>query len=158
MLFKDLKNGFPVYIYDRNMIEVSQGKVINVSMPHMDKGNFNMQASMVVDITIDQKGNPTTYTFRDDTETGYTGSLVITTDKANIIREIEASKEQSEEALSQVEQHKHRIERYTSILADYNPAIKEKKEIDERFGKLENSMVELKHMLSSLVTNNTQQL
>lgn len=93
MLFKDLKNGFPVYIYDRNSIEVSQGKVVNVSMPHIDKGNFNMQASMVVDITIENNGCPTTYTFRDNTETGYTSSLVISTDKANIIREIEAAKE-----------------------------------------------------------------
>lgn len=93
MLFKDLKNGFPVYIYDRNQIEVSQGKVVNVSMPHIDKGTFNMQANMVVDITIENKGCPTTYTFKDNTETGYTDSLVITTDKANIIREIEAAKE-----------------------------------------------------------------
>ena len=135
MLFKDLKNGFPVYIYDRNSIEVMQGKVVTVSAPHIDKGNFNMTASMVVDITIEHQGCPTTYTFKDNTETGYTGSLVITTDKSNIIREIEAAKE-----------------KYTAILADYNPAIKEKRAIDERFGKLENSMDELKSMLSGLLT------
>ena len=154
MLFKDLKNGFPVYIYDRNSIEVSQGKVVNVSMPHIDKGNFNMQASMVVDITIENNGCPTTYTFRDNTETGYTSSLVISTDKANIIREIEAAKEQSEEALSQVEQHKIRLQKYETILADYNPAVKEKKAIDERFGKIESSMDELKSMLSGLLIKN----
>lgn len=152
MLFKDLKNGFPVYIYDRNSIEVMQGKVVTVSAPHIDKGNFNMTANMVVDITIEHQGCPTTYTFKDNTETGYTGSLVITTDKSNIIREIEAAKEQSEEALSQVEMHKNRVEKYTAILADYNPAIKEKRAIDERFGKLENSMDELKSMLSGLLT------
>lgn len=151
MLFKDLKSGFPVYIYDRNSIEVMQGKVVTVGAPHIDKGNFNMQASMVVDITIEYRGCPTTYTFKDNTETGYTGSLVITTDKGNIIREIEAAKEQSEEALSQVDQHKQRIEKYTAILAEYNPAIKEKRAIDERFGKLESSMDELKNMLSGLL-------
>lgn len=111
-----------------------------------------MQASMVVDITVENKGCPTTYTFKDDTETGYTGSLVITTDKANIIREIEASKGQSEEAIAQVEEHKQRVQKYTSILADYNPAIREKREIDARFGKLEDSMIELKSMLSGLLT------
>lgn len=151
MLFKDLKSGFPVYIYDRNEIEVKQGKVITVSAPHIDKGNFNMQASMVVDITIECDSCPTTYTFKDNTETGYTGSLVITTDKNNIIREIEASKEQSEEAISQVEMHKNRVQKYTQILADYNPAIREKREIDARFGKLEDSMTELKSMLSGLL-------
>lgn len=156
MLFKDLKSGFPVYIYDRNSIEVMQGKVITVSAPHIDKGTFNMAASMVVDITVERGGCPTTYTFKDDTETGYTGSLVITTDKSNIIREIEASKEQSEEALAQVEMHKQRVEKYTAILADYNPAIKEKRAIDERFGKLEDSMVELKSMLSGLLTKQIQ--
>lgn len=151
MLFKDLKNGFPVYIYDRSLIEVKQGKVVSVSAPHIDKGNYNIQANMVVDITIDYDGSPKTYTFIDNTETGYTSSLVISTEKNNIIREIEASKEQSEEALSQVETHKDRIAKYTSILAEYNPAIKEKKEIDERFGKLEGSIDELKSMLSGLI-------
>uniref|UniRef100_A0AAU8BA53 Uncharacterized protein n=1 Tax=Dulem virus 42 TaxID=3145760 RepID=A0AAU8BA53_9CAUD len=152
MLFKDLKSGFPVYIYDRNAIEVIQGKVITVSAPHIDKGTFTMNANMVVDITIENKGCPVTYTFKDNTETGYTGSLVITTDKGNIIREIEAAKEQSEEALSQVEMHKQRVDKYTAILAEYNPAIKEKRAIDERFGKIEHSMTRLESMLSSLLT------
>lgn len=151
MLFKDLKSGFPVYIYDRNAIEVKQGKVVTVSLPHIEKNTFNMQLGMVVDIAVECDGCPTTYTFKDDTETGYTGSLVITTDKTNIIREVEASKAQSEEAISQVDMHKERVQKYTAILADYNPAIKEKREIDERFGKLEDSMVELKSMLSGLL-------
>lgn len=151
MLFKDLKTGFPVYVYDRNTIEVKQGKVVNVTSPHIDRNQFTMGANMVVDITIEYDGGPRTYTFKDDTETGYTGSLVITTEKSNIIREIEAAKEQSEEALSQVESHRQRVEKYTSILAEYNPAIKEKKAIDERFGKLENSMDELKQMITGLL-------
>lgn len=106
---------------------------------------------MVVDVAIDYDGIQKTFTFRDNTETGYTGSLVIATDKNSIIREIEASKNQSEDVLSQVDMHKERIEKYTKILAEYNPAIKEKQAIDERFGKLEGSISELKSLLSSLV-------
>lgn len=151
MLFKDLKSGFPVYIYDRTAIEVKQGKVSQVSAPHLDKGQFDMMANMVVDVAIDVDGVTKTYTFKDNSETGYTGSLVITTEKQNIIREIEASKQQSEEALSQVDMHRSRVEKYEAILAEYNPAIKEKKAIDERFGKLEGSMDELKVMLQSLI-------
>ena len=151
MLFKDLKAGFHIYDYDRNSIEVIQGKVITVTAPHVERSTFSMQADMVVDITVECRGCSKTYTFKDNTETGYTGSLVITTDKNNIIREIEASKEQSEEALSQVEMHKQRLDKYSAILAEYNPAIKEKRAIDERFGKLETSMGELKSMISGLI-------
>lgn len=47
-----------------------------------------------------------------------------------------------------------RLQKYETILADYNPAVKEKKATDERFGKIESSMDELKSMLSGLLIKN----
>ena len=47
--------------------------------------------------------------------------------------------------------HKQRLDKYSAILAEYNPAIKEKRAIDQRFGKLETSMGELKSMISGLI-------
>lgn len=158
MTFKELKQGYSIYILDKDAMTVKQGKVISVSAPHLDKKSYEIGASLVVDVMLDIDGVAGTYTFKDDTEIGYAQQTVITTDKQNILREVEIIKSQSEDVLSQVDKHKERLSRCNNILAEYNPAIKERKEIDERFGKLENSMVELKNMLSSLVTNNTQQL
>ena len=151
MTFKELKQGYSIYILDKDGMSVKQGKVVSVSAPHIDKKGFEIGASLVVDVMLDIEGVVGTYTFKDDTETGYVQQTVITTDKQNIIREVELIKSQSEEVLSQVNKHKNRVLKCNDILAEYNPAIKEKKEIDERFGKLEGSIVEIKSMLSGLL-------
>lgn len=154
MYFKDLKQNYVVYIFDKQNINVRQGKVVNVSLPHFDSVNNTMRTNMVVDVTIDYNGKTTTYTLKEDTDTGYTGSVMVTTDKQNIVREVEMGKSQSEEILSQVEMHKDRITKYSQILADFNPAIKEKQEIDARFGKLESSINDIKSMLSEITNQN----
>lgn len=151
MTFKELKQGYNIYILDKDGMCVKQAKVVSVSTPHIDKKTFEIGASLVVDVVLDVEGVVGTYTFKEDTETGYVQSTVITTDKQAVIREVEVIKTQSEEALSQVDVHKDRLQKCNDILAEYNPAIKEKKEIDERFGKLEGSIDELKSMLSGLL-------
>lgn len=151
MTFKELKQGYSVYILDKDKMSVKNGKVVGVSAPHIDKERFDLGVALVVDVTLDIEGAVATYTFKEDTETGYIQQTVITTDKQNIIREVEAIKSQSEEVLSQVDTHKDRLQRCNNILVEFNPAIKERQAIDERFGKLESSMDELKNMLSGLL-------
>lgn len=151
MTFRELKQGYSIYVLDKDSMCVKQGKVMSVSTPHLDKKGFELGATLVVDIVLDVDGVINTYTFKEDTETGYFSSTVITVDKSNIIREVEATKAQSEEALSQVDIHKERIVKCNDILAEFNPAIKEKQAIDERFVKLEGSIDEIKNMLSNIV-------
>lgn len=154
MTFKELKQGYSVYILDKENMCVKNAKVVNMSTPHIDKRNYELGVALVVDVALDVNGTVTTYTFKEDTETGYVQSTVITTDKQNIIREVEAIKSQSEEALSQVDTHKERLQKCNDILVEFNPAVKEKQAIDARFGKLESSMDELKSMLSGLLIKN----
>lgn len=150
MYFKDIKPGYPIYIFNRDDITVEQTKVLNVSTPHFDSKNYTVGTKMVVDVTVGTETSSKTYTLKEDTDTGYTDTLVITTDKSNIVREIEMAKAQSEEILSQVDAHKDKVQKYTHILAEFNPAVKEKQEIDRRFGKLENSIDEIKSMLLNI--------
>lgn len=155
MLFKDLKSGFPIYMYDNSTIEYKQAKVLDVSLPHIDTNNkYSSMAAMVVDVTVDIDGNKYTYTFKDNTETGYANSKIISTDKQNIIREIEASKVQSEEALQKVDYHKNIVDKCTVLLSEMDPSVKEKKQIDDRFNKLESYMSSIDAMLNKLL--NTQ--
>lgn len=151
MTFKELKQGYSIFILDKDEMRVKNAKVVSVSAPHIDKQGFEMGVSLVVDVVLDVEGAVATYTFKEDTETGYVKQTVITTDKSNVIREVEAIKSQSEEVLSQVDMHRDRLQKCNDILVEFNPAIKEKKAIDERFGKLESSMDELKSMLSGLL-------
>lgn len=109
MTFRELKQGYSIYVLDKDSMCVKSGKVMSVSAPHLDKKGFELGATLVVDIVIDIDGVINTYTFKEDTETGYFSSTVITVEKSNIIREVEATKAQSEEALSQVDIHKERI-------------------------------------------------
>lgn len=151
MTFKELKQGYSIFILDKDEMRVKNAKVVSVSAPHIDKQGFEMGVSLVVDVVLDIEGAVATYTFKEDTETGYVKQTVITTDKSNVIREVEVIKSQSEEVLSQVDMHRDRLQKCNDILVEFNPAIKEKKAIDERFGKLESSMDELKSMLSGLL-------
>lgn len=151
MTFRELKQGYSIYVLDKDSMCVKQAKVVSVSAPHIDKRGFEMGASLVVDVVLDIDGAVATYTFKEDTETGYFSTTIITIDKQNIVREVEVVKTQSEEALSQIDVHKDRLSKCNEILAEFNPAIKEKQAIDQRFVKLEGSIDEIKNMLSNIV-------
>lgn len=157
MLFKDLKTGYPIFILDRNEIKVSQGKVVNVGLPHLDT-HYGSTAEMVVDLTIENDGQTKTFSFKDGTEVGYINNLVISAGREGILREVEAIKVQAEQALSQVETNRQNLDKCTVILSDFNPAFKKEKETEERFqkleqtiGGLEGSMGDLKEMIKGLV-------
>lgn len=150
MLFKDLKTGYPIFLFSRTNVEVRQGKVINVTPPHLDT-HFGNPTEMVVDITIEDNGQTSTYAFKDGTEVGYTKDLVVSPGRDAILREVEILKTQSEQALAQVDTHKVIVEKCGQILSEFNPALKERRENEERFSKLENSVGELKDMIKGLV-------
>ena len=146
MLFKDLKNNYPVFIFDRNDVSVKEGKVVNIGIPHYDL-HYNTSAGMVTDVTIKVDDVTKTYTFKDASEVGYADNLVISPNRDSILREVEIIKDQSEQALKMVETHKANVEKCDKILSEFNPAFKEKQENEERFFKLESSVGEIKNMI-----------
>lgn len=150
MLFKDVKNGYPIFIFDRDSIEVSTGKVVNVTAPHLDC-KMGGPTEMVVDVTVENKGQTQTYTFKDGTDVGYVNSLILSTGREHILREVEAMDNQSEQALAQIDKHKETREKCRKILTEFNPVFKEKQETEERFSKMEGSISELKNMIAGLV-------
>lgn len=156
MLFKDLKNGYPVYIFNHETVEVTQGKVLGVAGPHFDN-HYGSSTDMVVDVTVEHGGATKSYTFKDGTEIGYAGQFVIATGREGILREVEAMKSQSEQALSKVDAHKTIIDKCSTILEELNPAFKEKQENNARFSKIEqdlqsfgSDMRELKELIRGL--------
>lgn len=148
MLFKDLKSGYPIYIFDRDKVTFTQTKVLSVNPPHFDN-HYGNPTEMVVDVTIE--GMPKSYTFKENTDTGYLDNLVITTERDKALLEVENLQAQSEQAWNKRDTYKEIADKCAQIRAEFSPAFKEKKETEERFSKLEGSVSELKDMIKGLV-------
>lgn len=148
MLFRELKSGYPIYIFDREKVEFTQAKVLNVTPPHFDN-HYGSPTEMVVDVTIEGLQKP--YTFKENTDTGYLNNLVVSTDKGKALFEVESLQTQSEQAWNKRDTYKDTADKCAQIRAEHSPLFKEKRENEERFSKLEGSVGELKEMIKGLV-------
>lgn len=139
--FKDLKQGFPIYILDTKNISVTQGRVtVPPTKPYFSaNGAFN--ADMMVDVTVSVGGKTKTYTLNGDTEAGYdnSNSSIISTGKDLIVREIESLKSAS----------KAIVAKCSAVLSDFDPTQKDRNEMDDRLTRLEN-------MLSQIINQRKQ--
>lgn len=163
MLFKDIKQNYPVFILDRQGLKVVQGKVISTTFPHIDvngnlKANINninatnpTGACLIVDITIEAEGKTATYAIPENAAVTYAGNLVLSTDREGLIREIEAMKNSAEQILSSVDHQKAIVEKSSTLLAELNPMYKEKIKTEERFDKIENTVSEMKEILTNFI-------
>lgn len=156
-MFKDIKQNYPVYIFDKQTAEYMQGKVTSVSLPRYQRepSGIPMSSSvnnyMVVDVTIDAGGRTATYTIPENLCVTYAGSLVLSTELNGVLREIEAVNKEAEQALSEIDKKKEVKKRTSSLLVELNPTYREKKETEERFSKIENNVSEMKELLTNFI-------
>lgn len=170
MVFKDIKQNFPVYILDKSSVELIKGKVTATAFPRPDlQSNFsapnanygtvvpqlnqNSGQRMVIDLTIEAGGRTATYTVSENASVNYAGNLVIATEQSLLTSEVEAIKNSAEQALApeRLEQLKQSLEKSTSLLSELNPAFKQQQEYDTRFKNLEGSVDELKDMMKNFI-------
>ena len=133
MMFRDVKVGDTLYIYDRASIALTAEQVSSVSAPRVDK------AGMVVDVAV---GNMT-YTFRDSSEVGFTPTLVISSDRANLLREVVAHKMGNESQIARVDQLKAELPKLDAVIDQLDPNRKEKKMMEDRLSKIEANLEKL---------------
>lgn len=151
MTFKDVKQNYSVYILNKQDMTITEGKVVSVGFPHMDltqKATIG-QSQMVVDVTIELTGKTATYTIPENLSITYAGDIVLSTDKNGLAKEVESMKNTAEKIIESVPRQKEVIEKSTALLADINPVYKEKKETEQRFAKIEESI----NRMESTVTN-----
>lgn len=156
--FKDIKQNYPVYIFDKQELTYVQGKVISVTFPRFDMNAGKMsipgqmpipgQSQMVVDVTIEANDKTATYVIPENLSLTGSGNLIISTEKEILIKEIEAIKTSSEQALSSMDYHKKVVEKTTSLLSELNPVYKKEKETEERFNKIEDSVSRMEKMMT----------
>lgn len=151
MLFKDVKQNYPVFILDKQNVKFTQGKVQSVSFPHMDNSAPIGMNKTVIDVVIEADGKSATYAMPENLSIVYAGDIVLSTDKDGIVREIEAMKMSAEQVLNSVDRQKEIVERSSKLLVDLNPDFKAKQENEQRLSNLENSMKELKEMMTGFI-------
>lgn len=156
MVFKDLKNGYPIHLLDRTALKYEQGKVIAVGLPHADvqPGNYG---KMLVDITIQTAdGKQCTYSVSDVEQIAYAGTLLLTCNKECTINEVRALNAQAEETLAKVEVAKETASKCKALLEELDTVFKDKQEtqqrfhkIDERFSTMEEKMDKILSVINS---------
>lgn len=152
MIFKDIKQGDTIYLFDRNNISVQTGKVTAVSGSHA--GKYNNTFEMVVDVTVNVNENTQTYTFKDSNEVSYNGQIMITPNRDNVIREVKQLKSQAEDVVKNIDKSKQTIEKCSSLISEFDPVYKERRENDARYSKLESEIASIKEMITNLANKN----
>ena len=140
---------------NKQNMTISDNKVISVGFPHMDMNNKPQlgQSQMVVDVTIESEGKTATYTIPENLSVTYAGDIVLSTDKQGLLCEIEAMKNSAEKVLESVPRQREIIDKATTLLADLNPIYKEKKQNEERFNKMENSINKLEQTVTNFINS-----
>lgn len=144
MQFKNLAKGYTIYILEKETLKVNNVPIIDISAPHFD-ANFQCNSGtqpmiQVCDITINVNGNVMKYIVGSEEQvvaTGINNNTIITPNKENIFRELEAIKNESEDVLNRVDWYKNRIKECTTLMSEYSPEYRGKKEIEDRLSKVE---------------------
>ena len=147
MLFKEIKQNYPVYILDKQEFQIIQGKATAVSFPRVEMNQKTGRTEMVVDVTVEANGKTATYSIPENLSVTFAGNLVLSTDKQGLTGGVEAMVANADQILASVQQAQKIKDTATAILADLNPVYKEKQETEKRFGKIEGSISDMKDMM-----------
>lgn len=148
MLFKDMKQGHSVHIFNRKNAEYQQGVIAaDPSLPHYQ----SPQPSMVVDVPITIGSETKTYSIPESLTTTYCGDLCISTDVSAILNEVDQLSRQAETAIAAIPTWEEIQKRCSNLRETLNPEVKEKKLLDQRMTNLENNMNSISTMFKELM-------
>lgn len=152
MEFKNIQRNHPVFVLDKQKVEVLEGKVID-NQPHINTGIATISGSgqPMRDVTIEVEGKQVVYTIPEHLETTFAGELVLATDKANLIPEVGKMINEASDIIKAYEPSKERKAKGEELLAALNPAIKEKQETEKRFKALEGDISGIRGMVKQLL-------
>lgn len=149
MQFKDIKQGYPVYMLNTEELKASNGKVINISNPYFPpQPSFttSQQAfsptttQRMLDITIENEGRNQTFSVPENSQVVNAPNMIISCEKEGVIREVEAIKSTKEERLKNREKDEKDVKTCEDILANWNPEFAAKKEQDKRLSAMEDKI------------------
>ena len=152
MIFRDLKAGFPIYLFDRASRKFKQGKVTSNPCPDFENGKQNVMAAMhgmpnygaknvKVNVQTDD-GKLYVYSVVDTEQTAYSDTLVISCSKENIINEVNALKNQANDILGKMPDFEQTVKDCDKLLSELDTSFRDKLETNERLDRLESKFDE----------------
>lgn len=151
MQFKELKQNYPVYILDKQEFAIIQGKATAVSFPRLEVNPKNGKTEMVVDVTVEANGNTATYTIPENLSVTYAGNLVLSMDKQSLMPEVDNMEANADQVLTSVPNAQKIKERAPMLRSELNPIYRERQETEKRFNAIEDSVNEIKIMMSEFI-------
>ena len=154
MTFKEIQQGQILYILDKDSIRLKTAKVTS-TLPHIETpaALYTTQSSLQLmrDITIEEDGTNKTYSIPEHLSITYAGNKVLATNSQLLTSEVERMVCDAEKALSQVSHYEEVKQKAPDLLAQLNPAYKERMENDKRFTKIEESVTNIHGLVKQLL-------
>jgi hypothetical protein len=155
MSFHDLQKGHQVYVVDRSKeVSMMQGTVTAKGQPYLPQMQqpYGGIGSMSVDVTVELCGRCTTYTVPDNADIAYTqNDVVVTPNKEMALREVESVRNRAQERLDCHDADVKIVSMCDDILSEWRPEVKEKRETEERFGRMEKQIGELTGLIREMM-------
>lgn len=155
--FRELRAGHVVHLLNKAQMEARQGKVVNVGTPYPEPskpGQIAPTINRLIDITIESEGQTQTYAIPETTSVTFAGDIVLSTEPDALIREVQAMRSQSEQAIAAFDMHKQRLSQCDAILEELDTSFRDKRVVEERLSRVEGFMEEIrgdvKNLLKSL--------
>lgn len=149
MLFKDIKQNYPIHIFNKQDFRYTQGKATAVSFPKLEINPDTGKPEMMVSITIEAEGKTATYAIPENLSVSYANGLVFATDKSLLLAEAKSVKANAEQIIASVPKAQKIIDNAPAVFAELDSSFKEKQETEQRFGKIEGSISEMKGLIQS---------
>ena len=170
MIFKDLKQGFPLYVLNVNTMDVGTGTVSRVAGPHItnDKRKLaNGQLMMVVDVSATMGNNTLNFELQENASNTMSddGQFLISPNQEDIANGIRMVKTRCEEYIRNEQHYKELIKKCDALLPQVDPLYRQSIDNEARFtgmqatidgqskeiGEIKASLGEMKEMLTKLL-------
>lgn len=151
MLFKELKNGYPIHLLERSTMTYEEGRVMSVGLPHTDFKGAGF-GRMLIDITVQTGDKKNTYEVSDSERTAYAGTTLIAADKESVVAEVRAAKTETESALAKIDEQRSLLDKASTLLEQLDTAYRDRTATENRFEKIENNMGEMKNTLAQILS------
>lgn len=142
MLFKELKQGYPIYILDCNKIEVGTGTVTYVGTPHITQDKTKIakgQLQSVIDVTANFGGKTQSIELTDSLSQTMSndGSMLITPNKEDVVNGVRMLQARSEEALRLMPMHEDIKKKCAALLQNIDPVYQQNVAYEKRLNEMQ---------------------
>ena len=163
MLFKELKQGYPLYLLNVNTMEVRIGTVTFVGQPHVTQDKKKLakgQLQMVIDVTANFAGTAQTIELTDSLSQTMSddGVLLITPNQDDVAQSMRMIKARCEEYIRNEENYRNIIKKCDEQLPNFDPMYKQSLTNETRFSQMQSTrdkqskdIAEMKDMIERLV-------